>query len=326
MSKTINWGVIGIGKVCELKSVPAYQKTEGFCVKAVMGRNISKAEDFAKRHKIDLFFDDAEVLINHPEIDAVYIATPPDSHLYYAKMVAEVGKICCVEKPMAVNYEEAQQMNQLFKAKNIPLFVSYYRRSLPRFEQVKSWLDNGAIGSIRQINWTLTKTPNPLTDIKGAMNWRTDATIAPGGYFDDLASHGLNLFQFLLGDIVGAKGFAINQQGNYTAKDAVSATWKHENGALGVGIWNFGSWKREDKVEITGENGTISFAVFEEVPLKLVTREGVKEIFVDNPENIQLFHTKNMQKQLSGNDFIHPSSGETALKTAWFMESILFDD
>lgn len=325
MSKTINWGVIGIGKVCELKSVPAYQKTAGFCVKAVMGRNLLKAEDFAKRHKIDLFFDNAHTLIHHPEIDAVYIATPPNSHLEYARLVAEAGKICCVEKPMAVNHAEAKEMNALFTAKNIPLFVSYYRRSLPRFEQVKKWLDAGEIGTIRQVNWQLTKTPDPVLDQQGVINWRTDKNTAPGGYFDDLASHGLNLFEHLLGDITTVKGISINQQGNYTAKDAINATWIHNNGVLGVGSWNFGSWKQEDNVEIIGSKGSISFAMFEEDPLKLETLEGVKEIFIDNPENVQLYHTQNMQKHLLNDNYTHPSMGDTALKTAWFMDVILAD-
>jgi len=325
MNKIINWGVIGIGKVCELKSVPAYQKTNGFCVKAVMGREILKAENFAKRHHIELFFDDAHALIHHPEIDAIYIATPPDSHLFYAQLVADAGKICCVEKPMAVNYKEAIKMNALFAVKNIPLFVSYYRRSLPRFEQVKKWLDEAAIGTIRQVTWQLSKTSNPVTDVKGAVNWRTDKNSAPGGYFDDLASHGLNLFQYLLGDIVTVKGIAVNQQGNYTAKDAISATWKHRNDVLGSGTWNFGAWKREDKVEIIGEKGKISFSMFNEEALKLETLEGVKEVFINNPQNIQLFHTQNMQKQLSENNFIHPSMGDSALKTAWVMETILTD-
>ena len=325
MSKTINWGVIGIGKVCELKSVPSFQKTDGFCVKAVMGRDILKAEKFANLHKIALFFDDAQALINHPEIDAVYIATPPDSHLYYAQLVAAAGKPCCVEKPMAVNYAEAKKMNTLFTDKNIPLFVSYYRRSLPRFEQVKKWIDTGEIGCVRQINWQLSKTPNPLLDIKGAVNWRTDKNVAPGGYFDDLASHGLNLFEYLLGDIKKVKGIATNQQGNYSAKDAVTATWEHNNGVLGIGAWNFGSWNREDTVEITGSKGCISFSVFKEEALKLTTNNGSTEIWVDNPENIQLFHTQNMQKQLSNKNFKHPSTGDSALKTALIMETILTD-
>ena len=151
----INWGIIGVGSVCEKKSAPAYQKTAGFMLKAVMRRDLEKARDFALRHGVERFYDQADQLINDPEIHALYIATPPDSHLAYALKVAEAGKICCVEKPMAVNYSECLQMQSAFSGKKIPLFVAYYRRSLPRFNQIKKWLEDGEIGQVRHIQWTL---------------------------------------------------------------------------------------------------------------------------------------------------------------------------
>ena len=98
---TIRWGMIGCGSVTEVKSGPAYQQTPGFSLHAVMRRDAQKAADYARRHQVPLWFSDADALIQHPEIDAVYIATPPDSHLFYALKVAAAGKICCVEKPMA---------------------------------------------------------------------------------------------------------------------------------------------------------------------------------------------------------------------------------
>ncbi|NCT15796.1 MAG: Gfo/Idh/MocA family oxidoreductase, partial [Flavobacteriales bacterium] len=140
-SKTINWGIIGVGDVCEKKSAPAYQKTDGFKLKSVMRRDLNKANDFAQRHGIEQFTDNADELINDTEIDAIYIATPPNNHLEYALKVVESGKICCVEKPMAVTFKECETMHHAFKEKNTPLFVAYYRRCLPRFLQIKTWID-----------------------------------------------------------------------------------------------------------------------------------------------------------------------------------------
>ena len=111
----IRWGIIGCGNVTEVKSGPAYQHTAGFSLHAVMRRDADKAEDYAKRHQVPLWFSDADALIQHPEIDAVYIATPPDSHLFYALKVAAAGKICCVEKPMALNADECSQMVAAFE-------------------------------------------------------------------------------------------------------------------------------------------------------------------------------------------------------------------
>lgn len=99
MGKIYKWGIIGCGNVTELKSGPAYQKAEGFQLLAVMRRNVEKAKDYAVRHGVPKFYGNADDLINDPEIDGVYIATPPDSHRYYALKVAAAGKICCIEKP-----------------------------------------------------------------------------------------------------------------------------------------------------------------------------------------------------------------------------------
>src|SRR6187402_652554 len=101
IKKNLRWGIIGCGSVTELKSGPAYQKTAGFSIEAVMRRDPEKVADYAKRHGIQKFYTDADALINDPEIDAVYIATPPDTHKYYGLKVAAAGKPCCIEKPMA---------------------------------------------------------------------------------------------------------------------------------------------------------------------------------------------------------------------------------
>ncbi len=322
LKNTINWGIIGVGNVCERKSAPAYQKTDGFSLKTVMRRDLDKARDFALRHGVENYCDDAEQLINDPTIQAVYIATPPDSHLSYALKVAEAGKICCVEKPMAVNYAECRQMLKAFSSRKIPLFIAYYRRSLPRFKQVKKWLDAGEIGQVRHIQWTLCEPPDLQRDLAGNYNWRTDDNIAPGGYFDDLASHGLDLFHYLLGEFASVSGQSANQQKLYTAKDAVAASWIHKSGVTGTGTWNFGSWQKEDTVTVYGEKGTVVFSVFKEGPVQLFNDRGNESLFIEHPENIQLYHVQNMKSHLDGT-MAHPSTGETALHTAWVMDKIL---
>ena len=319
---TINWGIIGVGNVCEKKSAPAYQKTVGFTLKAVMRRDLEKARDFAVRHGVEKYCDDAEQLINDPEIHAVYIATPPDTHLSYALKVAEAGKICCVEKPMAVNYTECLKMLSAFSGKKIPLFIAYYRRSLPRFNQIKKWLEDEEIGRVRHIQWTLCEPPNKEIDREGNYNWRTDVHIALGGYFDDLASHGLDLFHYLLGEFKSVSGHSMNQQNLYSSKDAVVASWVHKSGVTGTGTWNFGTWQKEDTVTVYGEMGTIIFSVFKEAPVQLFTARGKVSLHLEHPENIQLYHVQNMKYHLDGIKE-HPSTGVTGLHTSWVMDQIL---
>jgi len=318
--KNIRWGIIGCGDVTERKSGPAYQKTEGFELKAVMRRDIDKAADYARRHNIDKYGADADALINDPEIDAVYIATPPDTHKFYALKVAQAGKPCCIEKPMAPSYADCLEILNAFDAKFLPLFVAYYRRSLPRFLKVKQWIDEGRIGTVRNLHWHLTKTPSAI-DVSGTYNWRTNANIAAAGYFEDLASHGLDLFVFFFGDVKEVNGVSLNQQGLYTAKDAVAASWLHTSGITGTGSWNFGAYEREDIVTIYGSAGTITFAVFDEVLLVLTTAAGREEVVIEHPENIQQYHVQNMRDHLLGTA-THPSTGRTAAHTNWILDKI----
>ena len=317
----IRWGIIGCGAVTELKSGPAYQKTDGFKLAAVMRRNLALAQDYALRHNIEAYSSNPADIINNDNIDAVYIATPPDSHKFYALQVADAGKPCCIEKPLAPSYADSLAIHNAFNDKDIPLFVAYYRRSLPRFNKVKALLESGAIGQVRTINAFLNKPANAL-DLSGEFNWRTDKQVAVGGYFDDLASHGLDLFAYLLGDFDIVKGLGTNQQGLYSSLDSISACWQHKNGVTGVGSWNFGGCTRQDRVLITGSEGEISFSVFDEMPVTLQTLTVRQEFIIDNPENIQLYHVQNMREHLV-NNIVHPSSGATALHTSWVMEQIL---
>lgn len=318
----MNWGFIGCGSVTEIKSGPAYQKTEGFNVYGVMRRDIDKLKDYAKRHNINHIYTNADDLIKDPNIDAVYIATPPDSHKHYALKVAEAGKPCCIEKPLSPNYKDSLTICEAFQKQNIPLFIAYYRRSLPRFLKVKEWVDNGYLGEIRHITAHLSK-PASVKDLSKTYNWRTDAQVAPGGYFDDLGSHGLDLFTYLLGDIKDAKGITCNQQGLYSAKDAVTAAWLHQNGVTGSGTWNFGSQDHLDCVTIYGSKGILEFSIFHEKPITLKSETKNEELFIENPKHIQEFHVKNMRDFFNIPQNGHPSIGKTALHTSWIMDKIL---
>src|SRR3954447_6932178 len=143
--KTIRWGIVGCGDVTECKSGPAFGKARNSALVAVMRRDGAKAADYAKRHGVPRWYDDADKLIGDPEVDAVYVATPPGSHLEYALKVAAAGKPCYVEKPMARSFVECQRMIDTFERAKVPLFVAYYRRALPRFVKLKELLDSGEI-------------------------------------------------------------------------------------------------------------------------------------------------------------------------------------
>ncbi len=318
----IRWGIIGCGDVTEVKSGPPYQLTEGFELAAVMRRDEEKLKDYAQRHNVPKYWTNADTLINDPEIDAVYIATPPDTHMHYALKVAAAGKPCCIEKPLAPSYKESAAILEAFTSKDTPLFVAYYRRTLPRFEQVHNWLKNNEIGKVRHVNWQLCMPPNEK-DISGVDNWRTEIEVAPGGYFDDLASHGLDLITFFLGDIKEVHGFSLNQQNLYSSKDAFTACWIHNNEITGAGSWNFGSDQSEDRVEIFGSEGKIQFSIFDNNPIVLKNKKKHEELMIAHPKHVHQFHVEKIKKHLLNEDYSHPSTGATGAHTSWVMDKIL---
>ena len=98
--KQISWGFIGCGEVTEKKSGPAFAEVEGSHVEAVMSRSEQKARNYAERHNIRKWYTDAQELIDDPDINAIYIATPPSSHATFAIMAMRAGKPEYVEKPL----------------------------------------------------------------------------------------------------------------------------------------------------------------------------------------------------------------------------------
>lgn len=317
----VRWGIIGCGDVTEAKSGPAYQQTPGFELSAVMARTPGRAENYAKRHKVPRFFTDAQALISDPQIDAVYIATPPDSHMEYALQVAEAGKICSIEKPLALNYSQCVEVENAFKKAKVAVFVAYYRRCLPVFKKIKEWIDSGEIGKICHVDWQYSRPASAL-DQSQQKNWRTEYSIAPGGYFDDIACHGLDLLTYLCGNVKQLSGNAINQQGLYSAYDAISASLLFENGATGTGSWNFGSFSRRDEVTIVGDQGRLSFGVFSEQAGVLENAQGTQKFEMIKPLPIQKDYVHAMADCLFSG-IPHPSDATSASHTSWIMEQII---
>lgn len=313
--------MIGCGDVTEVKSGPAFSIAGKSQLLGVTSRTISKAQDYARRHGVDLVFPSTEELIHSPDIDAVYIATPPSSHYGLAMQVAAVRKPCCIEKPIAMGFAEAKQLVEAFATSRTTLFVAYYRRSLPRFAAIKSVLDEGRIGALRHIEWQLTRTP-PTVDEIATRGWRIDPIEAPGGYFDDLACHGLNLFDFYCGPIVDAKGIKTIQSSVYNVPDSVVGSWRHLTNVTGSAVWNFSSFRDRDRVEMIGTEGTLQFSVFDDTPIYCLTQNDEDVIEIAHPKHIQRPHIENMVQHLGG-AATHPSLGDSAARTAWVCEQIL---
>ncbi len=324
--KQINWGIIGAGDVCERKSGPAFNKIPHSKLMAIMRRSGNLAQDFAKRHQVPKWYDRAGDLINDPEINAIYIATPPNAHLQYTELAAKAGKPVYVEKPMALNYEECNQMIEVCQRSNVPLFVAYYRRSLPNFIQIKNWLGINLIGDIRYVDIQIQKPikPDMISVGQNLLNWRTNPAIAGGGYFHDLGCHQLDILDYFFGPIESASGISKNTAGVYPADDTVIGHFKFESGIIGQGTWCFSMNDNiaKELTTIYGSKGTIAFSYFGDfsVTVHLEGQESKRFTF-DIPENIQLPHIASIVAELRGEGTC-PSDGASGARTAKVMDWI----
>jgi predicted dehydrogenase len=320
--RTIRWGIIGCGDVTEVKSGPGFQKAVNSELVAVMRRNGELARDYAQRHGVPRWYDDAEALIDDPDVDAVYIATPPAFHKDYTLMAARAGKPVYVEKPMALNFAECQAMIQACQEAGVPLFVAYYRRALARFLKVKQLVDTQAIGDVRCVNVTLYQPLISAELTPQTLPWRVRPEIAGGGLFVDLAAHMLDFLDYLLGPIRDAQGNASNQAQRYPAEDIVTGSFVFESGVHGVGTWCFSAFERHDHTEIVGSAGKIAYSTFDAQPIVLTTPTGVTEFPIDYPAHIQQPLIQTVVDQLNGVG-ICPSTGESAARTSWVMDQML---
>jgi predicted dehydrogenase len=318
----VRWGIIGCGDVTEVKSGPAFQKIKNSELVAVMRRTGELAKDYAIRHHVPKWYDDADALINDPNVDAIYIATPPGSHKEYTMKAAKAGKPVYVEKPMALNFDECKEMIDACEGAHVPLYVAYYRRALPRFVKVKELLENKEIGDVRFVS--TTQYQKASEDVKDLQNlpWRLQPELSGGGLFFDLASHTLDLLDFLLGPIKEVKGFASNQAGYYHAEDIVTGTYQFESRIHGVGNWCFSAFDDVDVNEIVGSKGKITFSTFGNDSIVLTTASGTEQWNYEAPQHVHQPLVETIVADLTGGGGKCPSTGVTGARTNWVMGEI----
>lgn len=319
----IKWGIIGCGDVTEVKSGPAFHLAENSKLVAVMRRDAAKAKDYAQRHKVSKWYSNADELINDSEVNAVYVATPPDTHAQYAIQAMRAGKPVYVEKPMALNYTEAQEMIAVSEETGMPLFVAYYRRSLPSFVKVKELIESSAIGTVRCVNIMLFKSPSE-DEKSGGGGWRVNPEIAGAGHFFDLASHQLDYLDYLFGPIKKHKAFVFNHSGYYKAEDLVSTLFLFDKNISCSGTWCFSAAPESDRdtIEIVGSEGSILFSCFGFEPVRIVSKDHSENFTFLKPQHVQLPFIQEVVNDLLGKSTA-PGNAVSASRTSEIMSQIV---
>lgn len=288
MSKEIKWGIIGCGDVAEVKSGPSFQKTTNSSLVSVMRRDAEKAKNFALRHNVPHWSNDADDLLNNTEINAVYIATPPSTHLEYTLKAISAGKDIYLEKPMALNSVEAREILKKLKGSNSKLTVAHYRRKVPAFAKIKELLDQQTIGKIQHVAIQILQPKKSNLIAKSEKNWRLNPEISGGGYFYDIAPHQVDLMYHYFGAIESCSGYSYSEQSNPNIQDIVNGIINFKNGIQFHGIWNFiaPEFNQKEECTIYGNKGKISFSFYGDT-ITVTTEKGSETLEFTNPQHIQ---------------------------------------
>ena len=274
----IRWGILGCGKVTEIKSGPALSQTGKSALVAVMRRDAERAKDYAVRHGVPNWYSDADHLLADPNVNAVYVATPPSSHAALTIRALEAGLDVLCEKPMAMNAAECQAMLDAAAANGRRLAVAYYRRALPRFERLRGLLIDGAIGRVRCVEVRqFRRTTKPAPD-----DWRLDPAVGGGGRFVDVQTHVIDWLDHTFGSAVHVSGAASGAP----VEDTVSYTIAYAGGVVVSGLVCYASDRDEEVVTIIGDEGEVAMSFLGHSPIVLTCRGETREIAIDDPAHV----------------------------------------
>ncbi len=225
----INFGVIGCGWVARDYGIPAIRKAENARLVAICDKNLESLRSVAPDENLTRT-NDLDEFLKTENLDAVYIATPNDSHRFLTEKCAAAGKHVLCEKPMATCFEDARAMTESCSTNNVQYATAFDQRFQARHLKLKSLIEANALGAVSmvKIHYACWLPADWCAD-----NWRVDEKIAGGGAFIDLAPHGIDLAQVLTGEkIVDFACFFQSKIHDYQVDDGAVGIGKFAGGAL----------------------------------------------------------------------------------------------
>jgi 1,5-anhydro-D-fructose reductase (1,5-anhydro-D-mannitol-forming) len=247
----LNWIVIGIGDIATRRVIPAIQAESRSCLYGLVTRNAEKAAPYKTRSWATL--DEA---LTDPEVQAVYVGTPVFLHAPQTIQSLRAGKHVLCEKPMAMNEAEARSMLQAADESGKTFGVAYYRRSYPKVHRARQLLEAGAIGKP-----VLAELSNHMWfDGSGSRSWLVDPMKAGGGPLFDIASHRIDVLNFLFGQPLRVTGQLSNVVHHYVVEDNATVMMEYPGGVRGVVDVRWHSKVSRDECRIRGTEGEIEMS------------------------------------------------------------------
>ncbi len=256
-SKRVGYAVVGLGKLAERAILPAFRRCKKSKLVAVVSGDESKAKRLAKKFGASDYYtyDEYVLALNHPQVDAVFIATPNGTHAGFTIRAAQSRKHVLCEKPMANSVEECQQMIDACRANDVRLMIGYRKRFDPACLAFKKLVAAGKLGRLKLVHSAYGITLPPAKS--GNLPWRLDRKLAGGGSLVDVGVYCLNSARWFVGrDPLETSGFtwSLNPAGFRDLEENSTFLLKFPEGLVMQGSSSYGL-ADSSFLKIHGERG-----------------------------------------------------------------------
>ncbi|MBB27954.1 MAG: hypothetical protein CME25_03525 [Gemmatimonadetes bacterium] len=271
----IRWGILGAGSVAQRRVMPAMNALGQCRIQALMVRDSGRARGLASEFGAAEHCNKAEDLVANPDVDAIYISSPPNVHCEHTLTAAANGKHVLCEKPMGMDAGECEQMIEACNRAGVHLEICFVLRGWPVYHKVKEIVNSGDLGQVVEIRARLGKwTPRESEE------WRLDPDQSGGGALMDVGSHYLDLFRYLLGEFSSISYMDSSSVFGYPVEESAFVLVEFVSGCHGLLSATYTVPHPANLLEIYGTQGTLVLGR----TLRVMTDEGEVEHNVEFPD------------------------------------------
>ena len=276
--ETIRWGILGCGDIAQKRVADAIRRDSRSQLVAACRRDVNRLGDFCRRFDVPHAIPQSADLFRSTEIDAVYVATPVHLHRQNVLEAAAAGKHILVEKPMALNAVECDEMVAACTNSGVTLSVAYYRRFYPIVNRIKELIASGELGKPLSVSAT-TGNPTLFPD----SDWRVVLAQGGGGPLMDIGSHRIDLFLDMFGPVANVKSCVESIGSTYESEDTAVVMLKFVAGPVGLLQTYFGATDVPDQFSVLCTNGSMATSSLNDGEL-LIRRAGSVSIEQHPPD------------------------------------------
>lgn len=323
--KYIKWGIICGDNEQTLDAYGVFGQVEGSDIVAAACRADNPALREAVRSDDIEWCADIQEMIESETVNAIYIGTSTPTHATYAIMAMKAGKPTYIAAPLASNYADCARINRVSEETGVPCYAAYHHRNLPYLNEIRRIIAQGLIGNVVNVRLAFSCPEAELTALPLYIPHGSRAGFDSGEEcFYEFASHQLDILQVLFGVIVEADGICSDDPSKVGGYPTINACFKFENGLTGSASWCFTGHVsgKEDKVRIIGDKGKLTFSVFHDSSIELITVDGTEFIPPRHPSDIRLPLAKNVIEDLQGFN-VCLSTGISTTPVNWVLDRIL---